>query len=222
MIIDDAYSGIKDKYFEQAQTKTGVVSGVVVILNDFVRKYDNARKTMNDAKQELKKTYVVNSAPFEQKNMEIFNTFNESVASIREDSRQKIADAIQQVKDKIAGIIASNLPEGAMDDVTIIRNFSGNLSDAEINVFLGKYKNSYLVTKTIFEAMSKGQKERLAFNFISADDVLGSLDSIESSAFNMIRTYNGAVPYDFAVMLDGSCIQTVNDAFETFVSAYER
>ena len=222
MIIDDAYSGIKDKYFEQAQTKTGVVSGVVVILNDFVRKYDNARKTMNDAKQELKKTYVVNSAPFEQKNMEIFNTFNESVASIREDSRQKIADAIQQVKDKIAGIIASNLPEGAMDDVTIIRNFSGNLSDAEINVFLGKYKNSYLVTKTIFEAMSKGQKERLGVNFISADDVLGSLDSIESSAFNMIRTYNGAVPYDFAVMLDGSCIQTVNDAFETFVSAYER
>ena len=141
---------------------------------------------------------------------------------IREDSRQKIADAIQQVKDKIAGIIASNLPEGAMDDVTIIRNFSGNLSDAEINVFLGKYKNSYLVTKTIFEAMSKGQKERLGVNFISADDVLGSLDSIESSAFNMIRTYNGAVPYDFAVMLDGSCIQTVNDAFETFVSAYER
>ena len=220
MIIDDAYSSIKDKYFEQAQSKTGVISGVVVILNDFVRKYDNAKKTMNKAKQELKKAYLPDSAQFDQKNMEIFNTFNDSVASIREDSRQKIAGAVQQVKDKIAGIIASNMPEGAMDDVTMIRNFSGNLSDSEIRVFLGKYKNSYLVTKTIFEAMSEGQKERLGISFISADDVMESLDTIGSSAFNMIRTYNGAVPYDFAVMLDGSCIQTVNDAFETFVSTY--
>ena len=40
-------------------------------------------------------------------------------------------------------------------------------------------------------------------------------------AMNMIRTYNGDMPYDVAVMLDGSEVQKVNDAFESFVSTYE-
>ena len=63
MIIDDAYAGMKDKYFEKAQTKTGVLSGVVKSLNDFVKKYDSAKQTMNSDMQKLKQTYVYNSAP---------------------------------------------------------------------------------------------------------------------------------------------------------------
>ena len=221
MIIDDAYTGVKTKYFEQAQTKTGVLSGVVKILNDFVKQYDSAKKTMNDAKVELKKTYVYNSAPFEQKNMEIFNTFNEAVAKIRDDHKAQIQDTIQQVKDKIANIIGSDLPEGAMNDVAIIKTFAGKLSDDEMKVFLNKYEKCYLVTKALFGAMAEGQEDRLGVKFISADDIISSIDDIEGTAMNMIRTYNGAVPYDFAVMLDGSDLQTVNDAFTSFVSAYE-
>lgn len=54
MIIADAYAGMKDKYFEKAQTKTGVLSGVVKSLNDFVKKYDSAKQTMNSDMQKLK------------------------------------------------------------------------------------------------------------------------------------------------------------------------
>lgn len=221
MIIDDAYAGIKDKYFEQAQTKTGVLADVVKVLNDFVKKYDSAKQKMNADMVELKKTYVYNSAPFEQKHMEIFNTFNDTVAQIREDHKAQVQETIQGIQDKISKIIASNLPDGAMDDVTMIRNFAGHLSDSEVQVFLNKYKNCYLVTKTIFDAMEEGQSDRLGVNFIEADDITDSLGSIEATAMNLIRTYNGAVPYDFAIMLDGSELQTVNDAFESFVSAYE-
>lgn len=221
MIIDDEYKGIKDKYFEQAQTKTGVLSGVVKGLNDFVKKYDTAKQTMNSEMEKLKQTYVYNSAPFESKQMEIFNTFNDTVAQIREESKTQIQETIQQVKDKVSEIIASDLPEGAMTDIIMIRNFSWKLSDDEIKVFLNKYKNSYLATKTIFESMADGQADRLGVEFVTMKDVTDSLDSIESTVMNMIRTYKGALPYDFAVLLDGYQLQTVNDAFESFVSTYE-
>ena len=37
----------------------------------------------------------------------------------------------------------------------------------------------------------------------------------------MIRTYNGSLSYKGQLMLDGSEVQKVNDAFESFVSTYE-
>lgn len=37
----------------------------------------------------------------------------------------------------------------------------------------------------------------------------------------MIRTYNGSTSYAGNCMLDGSEVQKVNDAFESFVSTYE-
>ena len=220
MIIDDAYAGMKDKYFEKAQTKTGVLSGVVKSLNDFVKKYDSAKQTMNSDMQKLKQTYVYNSAPFELKHMEIFNTFNDAVAQIREESEAEIQNALQQVSDKMTKTITS-VPEGGMNDLNVIRSFAGKLSDDEIMAFLNKYKNCYLATKTIFEAMEEGQDDRLGVEFVTVKNITDSIDSIEEMAMNMIRTYNGDMPYDVAVMLDGSEVQTVNDAFESFVSTYE-
>lgn len=221
MIIDDAYAGMKEKYYEQSQTKTGVLSGVVKGLNDFVKKYDSAKQTMNSDMQKLKQTHVHNSAPFELKHMEIFNTFNDAVAQIREESKTQIQDVIQKVRNKISEIITSPLPEGGMDDINMIRSLAGKLSDDEIKAFLNKYKNYYLATKTIFEAMEKGQAERIGVKFLSVKDFEDTLLLIEQSALDMIRTYNGSLSYKGQLMLDGSEVQKVNDAFESFVSTYE-
>lgn len=57
MIIDDEYTGMKEKYYEQAQTKIGVLSGVVKGLNEFVKKYDSAKQTMNSDIREIKNTW---------------------------------------------------------------------------------------------------------------------------------------------------------------------
>ena len=138
MIIDDAYAGMKEKYYEQSQTKTGVLSGVVKGLNDFIKKYDSAKQTMNEEMKELKSKYGMNS----EKHMEIFNTFNDAVAQIREESKTQIQDVIQKVRDKMPKIITSPLPEGGMDDINMIRSFAGKLSDDEIKAFL-KDSNLY-------------------------------------------------------------------------------
>ena len=217
MIIDDAYAGMKEKYYEQSQTKTGVLSGVVKGLNDFVKKYDSAKQTMNKEMKELKSKYGMNS----EKHMEIFNTFNDAVAQIREESKTQIQDVIQKVRDKVLEIITSPLPEGGMDDINMIRSFAGKLSDDEIKAFLNKYKNCYLATKTIFGAMEKGQAERIGVKFLSVKDFEDTLLLIEQSTLDMIRTYNGSLSYKGQLMLDGSEVQTVNDAFESFVSTYE-
>lgn len=221
MIIDDTYAGMKEKYFEQAQTKTGVLSGVVKCLNDFVNKYDTAKQTMNSDMKELKDTYKPNSKMFDLKHMEIFNTFNDTVAQIREESKTQIQETILQVKDKVSGIIASDLPEGAMTDITVITSLTGNMSDDEIKVFLNKYKHNYLVTKAIFDAMTDKQAERIGVEFLTLNDIFCSLDLIEKNALTLVRTYNGKISYGVAVTLGGSEIQTVNDAFESFVSTYE-
>ena len=217
MIINDAYAGMKEKYYEQSQTKTGVLSGVVKGLNDSVKKYDSAKQTMNKEMKELKSKYGMNS----EKHMEIFNTFNDAVAQIREESKTQIQDVIQKVRDKMPQIITSPLPEGGMDDINMIRSFAGKLSDDEIKAFLNKYKNCYLATKTIFEAMEKGQAERIGVKFLSVKDFEDTLLLIEQSTLDMIRTYNGSLSYKGQLMLDGSEVQTVNDAFESFVSTYE-
>lgn len=217
MIIDDAYAGMKEKYYEQSQTKTGVLSGVVKGLNDFIKKYDSAKQTMNEEMKELKSKYGMNS----EKHMEIFNTFNDAVAQIREESKTQIQDVIQKVRDKMPKIITSPLPEGGMDDINMIRSFAGKLSDDEIKAFLNKYKNCYLATKTIFEAMEKGQAERIGVKFLSVKDFEDTLLLIEQSTLDMIRTYNGSLSYKGQLMLDGSEVQKVNDAFESFVSTYE-
>lgn len=217
MIIDDAYAGMKEKYYEQSQTNTGLLSGVVKGLNEFVKKYDSAKQTMNKEMKELKSKYGMNS----EKHMEIFNTFNDAVAQIREESKTQIQDVIQKVRDKMPKIITSPLPEGGMDDVNMIRSFAGKLSDDEIKAFLNKYKNCYLATKTIFEAMEKGQAERIGVKFLSVKDFEDTLLLIEQSTLDMIRTYNGSLSYKGQLMLDGSEVQKVNDAFESFVSTYE-
>lgn len=217
MIIDDAYAGMKEKYYEQSQTKTGVLSGVVKGLNDFIKKYDSAKQTMNEEMKELKSKYGMNS----EKHMEIFNTFNDAVAQIREESKTQVQDVIQKVRDKMPQIITSPLPEGGMDDINMIRSFAGKLSDDEIKAFLNKYKNCYLATKTIFEAMEKGQAERIGVKFLSVKDFEDTLLLIEQSTLDMIRTYNGSLSYKGQLMLDGSEVQKVNDAFESFVSTYE-
>lgn len=217
MIIDDAYASMKEKYYEQSQTKTGVLSGVVKGLNDFIKKYDSAKQTMNEEMKELKSKYGMNS----EKHMEIFNTFNDAVAQIREESKTQIQDVIQKVRDKMPQIITSPLPEGGMDDINMIRSFAGKLSDDEIKAFLNKYKNCYLATKTIFEAMEKGQAERIGVKFLSVKNFEDTLLLIEQSTLDMIRTYNGSLSYKGQLMLDGSEVQKVNDAFESFVSTYE-
>lgn len=217
MIINDAYAGMKEKYYEQSQTKTGVLSGVVKGLNDFVKKYDSAKQTMNKEMKELKSKYGMNS----EKHMEIFNTFNDAVAQIKEESKTQIQDVIQKVRDKMPQIITSPLPEGGMDDINMIRSFAGKLSDDEIKAFLNKYKNCYLATKTIFEAMEKGQAERIGVKFLSVKDFEDTLLLIEQSTLDMIRTYNGSLSYKGQLMLDGSEVQKINDAFESFISTYE-
>ena len=220
-MINDPFDEKKEMYFAKAQSKTGVISSIVKALNDFVKEYDSANNTMKDERKKLRETYVFNSALYNQKELEIYNTFNETIASVREDHKKMIHDAVQTVKDKVAEIISAKMPEGAMDDVTLIQNFAGRLSDDEIKVFLNKYDKCYLVTKVIFCAMAKEQAERLGVKFISADDILSTIDKIEATAIDMIRKYNGAVSYNVALMLDGENIQTVNDSFESFVSAYK-
>ena len=222
MIIDDEYKGMKDKYFEQAQTQIGAVSGVVTVLNDFVKKYDDAKRKMQDDKNYIDKTYLHDSAKYDQRHMEIFDTFNAAVDTIRTDAIEQVHEKVQQVHDKISAVIGASIPDGAMDDIMMIRSFSGKLSDDEAKVFLNKYQNSYLVTKTIFDALCEGQSERIGMKFISTDEISEGLKDIENTSVNFIRNYNGALSYDFAIMLGGVSTKVVNDAFESFISVYGR
>lgn len=220
MIIDDTYAGLKEKYYEQAQTNTGLLSGVVKGLNEFVKKYDSAKQNMNKEMKELKNNYKPNSKMFDEKRMEIYDTFNDAVAQIREESEAEIQNALQQVSDKMTKTIAS-VPEGGMNDLNVIRSFAGKLSDDEIMAFLNKYKNCYFAVKTIFESMEDGQAERLGVEFLSVKNIKDTLALIEKRTLDMIRTYNGSTSYAGNCMLDGSEVQKVNDAFESFVSTYE-
>lgn len=220
MIIDDAYAGLKEKYYEQAQTNTGLLSGVVKGLNEFVKKYDSAKQNMNKEMKELKNNYKPNSKMFDEKRMEIYDTFNDTVAQIREESEAEIQNALQQVSDKMTKTITS-VPEGGMNDLNVIRSFAGKLSDDEIMAFLNKYKNCYFAVKTIFESMEDGQAKRLSVEFLSVKNIKDTLALIEKRTLDMIRTYNGSTSYAGNCMLDGSEVQKVNDAFESFVSTYE-
>lgn len=220
MIIDDTYAGLKEKYYEQAQTNTGLLSGVVKGLNEFVKKYDSAKQNMNKEMKELKNNYKPNSKMFDEKRMEIYDTFNDTVAQIREESEAEIQNALQQVSDKMTKTITS-VPEGGMNDLNVIRSFAGKLSDDEIMAFLNKYKNCYFAVKTIFESMEDGQAERLGVEFLSVKNIKDTLALIEKRTLDMIRTYNGSTSYAGNCMLDGSEVQKVNDAFESFVSTYE-
>lgn len=220
MIIDDAYAGLKEKYYEQAQTNTGLLSGVVKGLNEFVKKYDSAKQNMNKEMKELKNNYKPNSKMFDEKRMEIYDTFNDTVAQIREESEAEIQNSLQQVSDKMTKTITS-VPEGGMNDLNVIRSFAGKLSDDEIMAFLNKYKNCYFAVKTIFESMEDGQAKRLGVEFLSVKNIKDTLALIEKRTLDMIRTYNGSTSYAGNCMLDGSEVQKVNDAFESFVSTYE-
>lgn len=220
MIIDDAYAGLKEKYYEQAQTNTGLLSGVVKGLNEFVKKYDSAKQNMNKEMKELKNNYKPNSKMFDEKRMEIYDTCNDTVAQIREESEAEIQNALQQVSDKMTKTITS-VPEGGMNDLNVIRSFAGKLSDDEIMAFLNKYKNCYFAVKTIFESMEDGQAKRLGVEFLSVKNIKDTLALIEKRTLDMIRTYNGSTSYAGNCMLDGSEVQKVNDAFESFVSTYE-
>lgn len=220
MIIDDTYAGLKEKYYEQAQINTGLLSGVVKGLNEFVKKYDSAKQNMNKEMKELKNNYKPNSKMFDEKRMEIYDTFNDTVAQIREESEAEIQNALQQVSDKMTKTITS-VPEGGMNDLNVIRSFAGKLSDDEIMAFLNKYKNCYFAVKTIFESMEDGQAERLGVEFLSVKNIKDTLALIEKRTLDMIRTYNGSTSYAGNCMLDGSEVQKVNDAFESFVSTYE-
>ena len=220
MIIDDAYAGLKEKYYEQAQTNTGLLSGVVKGLNEFVKKYDSAKQNMNKEMKEVKNNYKPNSKMFDEKRMEIYDTFNDTVAQIREESEAEIQNALQQVSDKMTKTITS-VPEGGMNDLNVIRSFAGKLSDDEIMAFLNKYKNCYFAVKTIFESMEDGQAKRLGVEFLSVKNIKDTLALIEKRTLDMIRTYNGSTSYAGNCMLDGSEVQKVNDAFESFVSTYE-
>ena len=220
MIIDDAYAGLKEKYYEQAQTNTGLLSGVVKGLNEFVKKYDSAKQNMNKEMKELKNNYKPNSKMFDEKRMEIYDTFNDTVAQIREESEAEIQNALQQVSDKMTKTITS-VPEGGMNDLNVIRSFAGKLSDDEIMAFLNKYKNCYFAVKTIFESMEDGQAKRLGVEFLSVKNIKDTLALIEKRTLDMIRTYNVSTYYAGNCMLDGSEVQKVNDAFESFVSTYE-
>ena len=97
----------KDKYFEQATQKTGILSDVVKVLNRFVEDYDFAKLNMKQRITELK-----NSPVPEQNQMEIFDDFNARIEYIRNDSVRSIQDIVKQVKTEISRIIASNLPNG--------------------------------------------------------------------------------------------------------------
>lgn len=205
----------KDKYFEQATQKTGILSDVVKVLNRFVEDYDFAKLNMKQRITELK-----NSPVPEQNQMEIFDDFNARIEYIRNDSVRSIQDIVKQVKTEISRIIASNLPNGAMDDIQSIERMEGHLTDEDVKTYLDKYRKCYLVTKTLFKSMDTVQAKRLGIDFISADDIIESLESIENVSVNLIKKYNGFVPYEFVTMLDGKPIQTVNDAFNSFAKFF--
>lgn len=205
----------KDKYFEQATQKTGILSDVVKVLNRFVEDYDFAKLNMKQRITELK-----NSPVPEQNQMEIFDDFNARIEYIRNDSVRSIQDIVKQVKTEISRIIASNFPDGAMDDIQSIERMEGHLTDEDVKTYLNKYRKCYLVTKTLFKSMDAVQAKRLGIDFISADDIIESLESIENVSVNLIKKYNGFVPYEFANMLDGKPIQTVNDVFNSFAKFF--
>lgn len=205
----------KDKYFEQATQKTGILSDVVKVLNRFVEDYDFAKLNMKQRITELKNSLVP-----KQNQMEIFDDFNARIEYIRNDSVRSIQDIVKQVKTEISRIIASNLPNGAMDDIQSIERMEGHLTDEDVKTYLDKYRKCYLVTKTLFKSMDAVQAKRLGIDFISADDIIESLESIENVSVNLIKKYNGFVPYEFATMLDGKPIQTVNDAFNSFAKFF--
>lgn len=221
MISDDELAEVKQKFREQSQTRAGAANEIVKILNRFVQSYDNATNDMKRAKDEMNRSYVQNSALYEQRNMEIFNTYNERVSAIRSTAMADVREAVQTIKSRIAEVIGQPIPDNAMNDIQLLQNFSGKLSDSEISVYLDKYKKCYLVTKVIFSAMTDEQAERLHISFTNADKIVSALIDLEAVSTDIIRTYKGGnISYQCMLVLNGDSAQEIDRAFEKFVSDY--
>lgn len=218
---NDAYKDIKAKYLESAQKMTGTVAGVVKSMNNYVHEYDVAKMVMNDAIADLKKNYTLNSPLYESRRSEIMKEFTETVEAIKQKYVPEIQGIATQVRGRVTDVISASLPDGAMDDLTMIRNFAGNLSDDEVKVFLSKYEKNYLVRKAIFDAIGSERTEGLGLSFVSSDDVISNIDSIESTALNFIGNYNGSLEYKGVTLLHGDGIQDIDKSLEVFASAYE-
>lgn len=219
--MNDEYKGLKDNYFENAQQMTGSVGSVIKAMNSYVREYDHAKKVMTDAVEELNKNFLPNTAMYNTKKAEIFEVFNASVKECKEKYASEIQKVTKQVKDKVNKAISKPLPDGAMDDLAMIRSLAGTMTGTELQVFIDKYDKNYFVKKAILEAIGKDTARELGIKFVNGSDILESVASIESTASDFIRNYDGKLLYEGARLLHGTGMETIDGTIDSFVSAYE-
>lgn len=214
-------SDLKKKYFDQAQEKTGVVSDLVRILNSFVAEYDAIVKTFLNVVNNLNSTYNHDSKIYDDKRREAQVKLNTDAMAVRSKAKDQVANEIQKMRDNIETVISADLPDGALDDIELIKTIAGHMTDDEAKIYLKKYKGCYLVSKILINSLADGQAERIGAKFVTTDEISEYIAYVENVSIDFIRKYNGRLTYGVATLLRGGKIEELNDAFESFISMYE-
>lgn len=210
---------LKKEYFELAQKKIGKIGSVVKILNDYVNVYDFAKESMKKDMNYLHEVYNEGSTVFLEKYENRIISFNEIINQEKQEVIRKIDESINSALSNLEKFMREPISEEARNDIEMIKLLGTNsFSQLEVETLLAKHKSNYLATKVICKLTNAGDK---GFHFFSADDLKHEIEAVQKKAYDFCNQYNGTLSYNFALMLEGSALEVVNNNYESFVSDWE-
>lgn len=208
---------MKQKYFEYAQKKAGDIGTVVRVLSNYCETYDALfEKTRENIKELRAVGYKETSKIYLEKYEEMIGGFNRTIGEEQHKALEEIHASMNEALEKLKGYMREPMSEDAKNDIEMIKLLGvDSFSKLEIKALLEKHQTNYLATKVISKLTNASN---LGIKVLNADDLKDELEALRKNAVNFVHQYHGILDMTFAMMLEGSTLDAINNDYESFVA----
>lgn len=189
-------------------------------VKEVVKQYGDIYNLLTDKfkkdKEYIDKNYINSGARWAQKFKEIKEVYDNQLLSAREAARAEIETLINDVISKLNSKIAEGVTTEIVAELDLLRSIKATKDD--IQAFLNKYYNNYLVCKAIKEI---AEEKEIEITIVTLSDQIKDLLDLKERIFRTIDTYNGPLKsYLNEIIIRGDFIDGVDKQLGIFTKQY--
>ena len=183
-------------------------------VTDYATAYKQANTVYKQAVAEIKANYKEGSPMFKSAMKTAKDILNTALIPMKDTYKGIVKKDLDDVRKAINQAVAVPPSAELLGILPMIRE--GKLNEAELQVFIDKYKGNYMNSKMLYDAMGK--------HFTTIEELTERIDRLEAGLNGYFDSFAGeemdSISYGNALVLNGSIIDSVDSLTDEFVSAY--
>ncbi|WP_443659290.1 hypothetical protein [Clostridium algidicarnis] len=186
------------------------------VVYDYSKKYNKYTEEFKKDKAYVDANYVSSGSMWADGFKSIKENYNNLVEEARSVATEETKVIFKSITEKLNKKIAEGVAPGVVAELELLK--TTKVTKDDIDAYLQKYYNNYLVCKVLKEL---AEKKEIQAEVLTLTDQMELLEDLKNQVIEFYRIYSGpSKSYKCELILNGNIIDNIDSQLKVFVVRY--